>query len=45
VPQQAGYQSVAQVMEPGEYAVRGGIVDVPDGRTDTIPHRLVRGKS
>ena len=26
--QQAGYQSVAQVMEPGEYAVRGGIVDV-----------------
>lgn len=26
--QQAGYLSVGQVMEPGEYAVRGGIVDL-----------------
>ena len=26
--QQAGYLSVSQVMEPGEYAVRGGIIDL-----------------
>ena len=37
--QQAGYQSVAQVMEPGEYAVRGGIVDVyPMGASG--PYRI-----
>ena len=37
--QQAGYQTVAQVMEPGEYAVRGGLVDVfPMGASG--PYRI-----
>ena len=36
---QAGYQSVAQVMEPGEYAVRGGLLDVfPMG--SSTPYRI-----
>jgi len=36
---EAGYGSVSQVMEPGEYAVRGGIVDVfPMGATS--PYRI-----
>jgi len=36
---EAGYRSVAQVMEPGEYAVRGGLVDVyPMGAAN--PYRL-----
>ena len=35
--QQAGYQTVSQVMEPGEYAVRGGLVDVyPMGASGPI---------
>jgi len=34
-----GYQSVSQVMEPGEFAVRGGLVDLfPMGQT--VPYRL-----
>ena len=37
--QQAGYQAVSQVMEPGEYAVRGGLVDVyPMGASG--PYRI-----
>jgi transcription-repair coupling factor (superfamily II helicase) len=36
---QAGYHAVAQVVEPGEYAIRGGLVDVyPVGAT--MPYRL-----
>jgi transcription-repair coupling factor (superfamily II helicase) len=36
---EAGYQSVAQVMAPGEYAVRGGLVDVfPMGAA--VPYRI-----
>jgi transcription-repair coupling factor (superfamily II helicase) len=36
---EAGYRSVAQVMEPGEYAVRGGLMDIyPMGTTH--PYRL-----
>jgi len=34
-----GYQSVSQVMEPGEFAVRGGLVDLfPMGQA--VPYRL-----
>jgi len=34
-----GYQSVSQVMEPGEFAVRGGIIDLfPMGQA--VPYRL-----
>jgi len=34
-----GYQSVSQVMEPGEFAVRGGIIDLfPMGQS--VPFRL-----
>ena len=36
---EAGYRVVAQVMEPGEYAIRGGVVDVfPMGTA--APYRL-----
>jgi transcription-repair coupling factor (superfamily II helicase) len=35
----SGYQSVSQVMEPGEFAIRGGIVDLyPMG--STMPYRI-----
>lgn len=35
----AGYQAVSQVMSPGEYAVRGGLIDLfPMG--SVIPYRL-----
>jgi transcription-repair coupling factor (superfamily II helicase) len=34
-----GYQGVSQVMEPGEFAVRGGLIDLfPMGQT--VPYRL-----
>ena len=34
-----GYQSVSQVMEPGEFAVRGGLIDLfPMGQA--VPYRL-----
>jgi transcription-repair coupling factor (superfamily II helicase) len=36
---QAGYRAVTQVMEPGEYAIRGGLVDVFPMGTDT-PYRI-----
>jgi transcription-repair coupling factor (superfamily II helicase) len=36
---QAGYSAVSQVMEPGEYAVRGGVLDLfPAG--SRLPYRL-----
>jgi len=36
---QAGYHAVSQVMEPGEYAVRGGVVDLfPTG--SRVPYRF-----
>ncbi len=36
---QAGYHAVSQVMEPGEYAVRGGVIDLfPAG--SRLPYRL-----
>ena len=36
---QAGYHAVSQVMEPGEYAVRGGVIDLfPTG--SRAPYRL-----
>ena len=35
----SGYQSVGQVMEPGEFAIRGGLIDLfPMGQT--VPFRL-----
>ncbi len=36
---EAGYRAVAQVIEPGEYAIRGGVVDVFPMGTAT-PYRL-----
>ena len=36
---EAGYRAVTQVMEPGEFAVRGGIVDLFPMGSDT-PYRL-----
>ena len=40
---EAGYASVSQVISPGEFAVRGSLLDVfPDGRGDTAAHRPVR---
>ena len=39
----ANYHNVSQVMEPGEFAVRGGLVDVfPMGSHAALPHRPVR---
>ncbi len=39
----AGYTRSSTVMEPGEYAVRGGILDLfPPGRSDAGPSRFLR---
>ena len=39
----AGYTHVSQVVSPGEYAVRGGLIDLfPDGLARVLPRRPVR---
>ena len=39
----AGYVASSQVMAPGEFAVRGSLIDLyPDGQPDALSHRPVR---
>ena len=39
----AGYNHVSQVMSPGEYSVRGGLIDLFHGIEPALPHRSLRG--
>ena len=39
----AGYRNVPQVLDPGDFAVRGALLDLlPDGLGRAVPHRAVR---